>query len=341
MAHPLVLDIDAEAPDESVLHFSGTAPTARLSIRNSTTQLHGFVISPREGKNANAVVYSPRSGLVQPNTAVEIAVSLAGIVAAACEATHVVLWRRVAPVEARRITSPAEYFERREEGMLELARGGRGTRLVPLLDQGPSTLGAFPPLPPPPPPEASVTSDLAEALAQSVLDAGGPTFARSRFKEVYSRTPAVQYPHEILGAVHGVVQAYAGKHGISEAEVHDFFSRVQSNAVRAGGLDEVLNDVQYVAVRMWTTAEQLCGRELCGLINEALREDSAVEHTAVFCRALNAFCVKRRADGGVSQIVRWPDSNEVVRGGGLPARHRAFFTVGKKYRVPMYLATSF
>ena len=29
------------------------------------------------------------------------------------------------------------------------------------------------------------------------------------------------------------------------------------------------------------------------------------------------------------------------RGGALPPQHHAFFAVGKKYRVPMYLATSF
>ena len=28
-------------------------------------------------------------------------------------------------------------------------------------------------------------------------------------------------------------------------------------------------------------------------------------------------------------------------GGGLPAAHAPFFSVGKKFRVPMYLATSF
>ena len=45
-----------------------------------------------------------------------------------------------------------------------------------------------------------------------------------------------------------------------------------------------------------------------------------------------------RAPG--SAPVRWPPTNEVWRGGGLPRRHHHFFTRGKKFRVPGCLSTS-
>jgi hypothetical protein len=39
--------------------------------------------------------------------------------------------------------------------------------------------------------------------------------------------------------------------------------------------------------------------------------------------------------------LKFPPNSESHRGGALPLQHHAFFTAGKKYRVPMYLATSF
>ena len=130
LASALQLDLEPSPSDDAVLHFRGSPPTARLSLRNNTAQLHGFVIAPRVGAPAAGVVFSPRSGLVQPDATVDVNASLASTGISNGEATHVVLWRRVAKVEALRITSPAEYFERSDEAMLELARSGRGTPLV-------------------------------------------------------------------------------------------------------------------------------------------------------------------------------------------------------------------
>ena len=61
----------------------------------------------------------------------------------------------------------------------------------------------------------------------------------------------------------------------------------------------------------------------------------------VLVKALNAFCVTRRGDGSAPRPVRWPASNQSMRGGGLPPQHRAFFTPGKQYRAPMFVATTF
>ena len=48
-------------------------------------------------------------------------------------------------------------------------------------------------------------------------------------------------------------------------------------------------------------------------------------------------CVVRRKE----KDQKFPPSAITHRGGALPLQHLAFFTAGKKYRVPMFLATSF
>ena len=95
---------------------------------------------------------------------------------------------------------------------------------------------------------------------------------------------------------------------------------------------------------MYTTAEQLRGRELCGMLNEALRDDR-VGHAVTLSRALNLFCVTGRAPG--SAPVRLPGvepqdapGGRTWRGGALPRHHRHFYVAGKRYRVPMFLSTS-
>mmetsp|Transcript_15818 Transcript_15818/g.42711 ORF Transcript_15818/g.42711 Transcript_15818/m.42711 type:complete len:141 (-) Transcript_15818:923-1345(-) len=103
---------------------------------------------------------------------------------------------------------------------------------------------------------------------------------------------------------------------------------------------------------------QVHGREFCSFINQALRDDIE-DHLQdlVVCqhwvanleglhfilplqpvvRAINTLCVGRdQASKGL-----WPSDGICFRGGALPDKHLSFFTVGKKYRVPGFLATSF
>ena len=108
-------------------------------------------------------------------------------------------------------------------------------------------------------------------------------------------------------------------------------------AVTVGGVAELLEDTKRIAVRMYSTQEMLHNRELCGVLNEALRLDVVV-HAVVLTRALNLFLVTGRA--AASAPVRWPASNMVWRGGGMPRRHRHFFVAGRTYRVPMFVSTS-
>ena len=81
--------------------------------------------------------------------------------------------------------------------------------------------------------------------------------------------------------------------------------------------------------------------ELCSIINAVLRADDVAAMTpcVVLVRALNRLCVARKRTDGT--IVRFPPGGHCWRGGGFDDRHKDFFTIGRMYRVPGFLATSF
>ena len=132
-----------------------------------------------------------------------------------------------------------------------------------------------------------------------------------------------------------LVFKYGRSQGIPETQCKSFFQSIQHQALKHAM--ELTSEIQTAATRMWTCIDQLAGRELCGILNAALREDNAdlMPHVAVITRAINELLVVRRTG------LHPPDNNVVYRGGGLPAQHQAFFTKGKQYRVPMFLASSF
>jgi hypothetical protein len=66
----------------------------------------------------------------------------------------------------------------------------------------------------------------------------------------------------------------------------------------------------------------------------------------VLSRGINEQCVSRRAaagggGGGGGGGATHPADDKCYRGGGFLDEHRGFFTPGKKFRQPAYLATSF
>ena len=100
--------------------------------------------------------------------------------------------------------------------------------------------------------------------------------------------------------------------------------------------------VPTAAQRLWTSPQPMSERHDFGLhaiINSAIREDDPEEApaAAVISRALNSLLVFRRPP----VELHFPPGATVWRGGGLPDAHRAFYTAGKMYRVPGFLATSF
>jgi len=79
--------------------------------------------------------------------------------------------------------------------------------------------------------------------------------------------------------------------------------------------------------------------EFCSILNEFIRNDQieAIDHVSTISHCLNLLCVIGRHD---PIKIKWPDSYILYRGGGLPDDKKFFFQIGKKYRCPMFLATS-
>ena len=80
-------------------------------------------------------------------------------------------------------------------------------------------------------------------------------------------------------------------------------------------------------------------KEFCSLLDTAIRDDhpKLAPPTAMLSRGLNAMCCAGR-DGGV---LPFPCRGVTYRGGGFDDCYRGFFTKGKQYRQPGFLATSF
>jgi hypothetical protein len=96
-------------------------------------------------------------------------------------------------------------------------------------------------------------------------------------------------------------------------------------------------------MRVWTSAHTIRDTkiEFCSIINEIIRDDDKekMKQTVKFCRVVNTLLVNRQKDK-VWSNAKWPKDNVLYRGGGLPDDKRGFFSAGKIYRVPMFLATS-
>ena len=83
-----------------------------------------------------------------------------------------------------------------------------------------------------------------------------------------------------------------------------------------------------------------------GLINQSLRENHSAAglawRLAAVVRAINAVReIRGRKRKRSADANRFPPGGVTYRGGGFDSQYRGFFSVGKKYRVPGFLATSF
>ena len=79
--------------------------------------------------------------------------------------------------------------------------------------------------------------------------------------------------------------------------------------------------------------------EFCSLLNAAIRDDqpSLAAPAAALTRGINALCLEGRSGAALP----FPPGGDTFRGGGFDDAHQGFFTVGKQFRVPGFLATSF
>jgi hypothetical protein len=187
----------------------------------------------------------------------------------------------------------------------------------------PTPTSSSPPLPPAPP----------------------SSLSKSNFKREYGLTECPELQHQLFSSMHSFITLMCDRHSVPPAAGKDLFHRLQGESFQ--NPEELLSEIQVAATRIWTSTQKLQGGgvdkalnvEFCSLVNRALRDDDAhvMPHLVVIVRAINALCIVRRE----SASLKFPPNSESHRGGALPLQHHAFFTAGKKYRVPMYLATSF
>jgi hypothetical protein len=105
------------------------------------------------------------------------------------------------------------------------------------------------------------------------------------------------------------------------------------------------DDVYLASERLWTSMTQLEDEEggqfeFCFIFSQAIIEDrnSIVRACAILASGLKANLVAARSDGTIA----FPTNGECWRGGSFNMQHKDWFDsmVGKKYRIPAFLATS-
>jgi hypothetical protein len=192
------------------------------------------------------------------------------------------------------------------------------------------------------------------------------TFARSNFKPQYDqvelRRPLLpQQKDRILFCVRRIVEDYC-------TELYPGDAVANPLQVAAGcrflldlhGEWQLNDDADTAAERVWSSGQLLLEvgaggvhaggggpqREFCWIFSQAMRDDraSTARVCAIFARGLKTNLVGTRE--GVHPQVLDPatglrvSAGETWRGGGFDNVHQHFFTAGRKYRVPGFLATS-
>jgi hypothetical protein len=162
----------------------------------------------------------------------------------------------------------------------------------------------------------------------------------SNFKREYAWTATNPLkPTQIdrlLGAVRRVIEGHCTRNTIDQERGDTFFLELRKEW-------KLVDEVGIAAERLWTspvelkTAGDSRDSEFCFIYSQLLRDDSAslARSCAIIARALNMNLVVGRAGSAV-----YPPNGECWRGGGFDEQHRGFFQVGKKYRVPGFLATA-
>jgi hypothetical protein len=167
----------------------------------------------------------------------------------------------------------------------------------------------------------------------------GDNFAA--FVRAYDAAQAPENLDQLLSSLRLTISAAGHKFGASDKACRTFFKELKLESLNHQ--ETVLENVAVSAALLWTSAKKLQAgskqMELCALLNRILREGDPelLQHCCSVVRGINLLCVTRRQPA----MMRYPRGGKSHRGGGLPLAHVPFFKEGKKYRVPMFLATSF
>ena len=162
----------------------------------------------------------------------------------------------------------------------------------------------------------------------------------------------------VTDAIRALIQNYAG--GTAN------FSQIERILVQTEVAlvenDELAEDAGVKAEMFWSSELSIHGTELCSILNAAIREDDphSIVHAVVFAKGIE---IRRNMDRRnlVDLTQRYPDVTVTAdmfpggefpeclehehwlacfRGGGFNDKFQHFFTVGKYYRCPGFLATS-
>ena len=191
------------------------------------------------------------------------------------------------------------------------------------------------------------TTDTDPTLAPVPLERR--TFATSNYKRFYDGAQAPVFQHYLLAAVNTMLLLFAKRRNPAlqqhelENDVNQFMAKIQADAFEDG--TALREDVGAVAEYLWTSAKThavVNYMQLCSVLNAVIRDDVSEEvgAAAIFFRGINTRRVTRVSKAAID--TSYPRNGETWRGGGFRTQHRAFFErmVGKKYRVPGFLATS-
>eukprot|EP00039_Didymoeca_costata_P017621 m.326826 g.326826 ORF g.326826 m.326826 type:complete len:424 (-) comp16560_c2_seq75:188-1459(-) len=168
------------------------------------------------------------------------------------------------------------------------------------------------------------------------------TFYDSNFKKAYNKVDkgeSLKHQDQLFAALRKFIDAFVKSENKDQKDGEEFFKRLTKEAFAYQ--NEVLEEVVSATQRLWTSTITFpgTGRELCNLLNEAIRKDKVevVEHVAVLAWGIAGLCVARNQ----ALTTFFPPDSCAYRGAVLPDEHIGFFNVGRKYRVPGFLATSF
>jgi serine/threonine protein kinase len=183
------------------------------------------------------------------------------------------------------------------------------------------------------------------------------TFAISRFKAAYeATTEPVTLATDVFHAVNTFLRQYCRVHGLtSDAQtraLERFIIELQRQTDRHNDAD-AMGRATNVAELLWSSdivfedAPEPHNKELCSLINAAIRDDhpDLAATTAKVVRCINTLCVVRGQAAPALEFPSGPPRSSfharTLRGSSFDDTHLDFFTVGKQYRVPGFVATSF
>ena len=197
-------------------------------------------------------------------------------------------------------------------------------------------------------------AEIAEAEERLRRARAERTFAQSNFKREYDKAIVVPITlaAQIIGKIQDFIFLYCHAHGLTsgpELQTAMYFADQLQRQVAArpdggGGGGNLLGEVRHTAELLWTSHLRFEGmgdhaREFCSLLNTAIREDleELAAPTAALTRGINALCLQGREGAALA----FPVDGQVYRGTGFDDAHRGFFAIGRAYRVPGFLATSF